>query len=281
MAGLFLMTDASHYDVSYAINPWMRPDTWAAHPDENLARARTAARRLSDAIGACGGQVVTLDGVPGLPDMVFPANAAVVLDGRALMARFATPERRGEEAPFLAQFEDLRVRGLIAEVATLPEGVIQEGAGDCIWDRTRALFWVGHGQRSDRRSVDELAQFFGRTVVPLELVNPRFYHLDTCLCVLPNGEILYYPGAFSPEGIARIREVAGEAAMIEATDEDAARFCVNAVAIGARVVMAAAADGLKRRLAERGYEVVDVGLDPFILSGGGAYCMTLRLDLAS
>lgn len=274
-----LMTDPSHYDVSYTINPWMRPEAWHDDPAGNKARAVEAAGNLAEALRAAGAEIVTVPGQPGLPDMVFPANAAVVLDGRAILARFRFPERQGEEPHFRAAFEDLRVRGLIAEVATFPEGVFQEGAGDCIWDRTRHQFWIGHGQRSNAESVAALKAFFGRDAVALELASPRFYHLDTCFCVLPKGEILFYPPAFTAESLATIRATVPAAQLIEATDEDAARFCVNAVALGERVVMAQAAPSLRARLSAHGYTVTDVTLDPFIMSGGGAYCMTLRLDL--
>ena len=276
-----MMTDTSHYDVSYTINPWMRPEDW--HRDEagNRARAAAAAAALAGALRAAGAQIVTIPGAPGLPDMVFPANAGIVLDGRVLPARFRCPERQGEEPHFRAAFEDFRVRGLVAEIGALPDGVFQEGAGDCIWDRTRARFWVGYGQRSTHESVAAISRFFGQPLVGLELVNPRFYHLDTCFCVLPRGQILYYPPAFSAEGIASIRALVAEDQLIEATDDDAARFCVNAVALGETVVMAAPSPSLVERLGGHGYQVTGVALEPFILSGGGAYCMTLRLDLRS
>ena len=276
-----MMTDTSHYDVSYTINPWMRPEDW--HRDEagNRARAAASASALAQSLRAAGAQIVTVPGAPGLPDMVFPANAGIVLDGRVLPARFRFPERQGEEPYFRAAFDDLRAQGLVAEVADLPHGVFQEGAGDCIWDRTRGQFWVGYGQRSTEDSVAAIARFFGRPLVSLELVNPRFYHLDTCLCVLPRGEILFYPPAFSAAGVASIRSLVPAEQLLEATNEDAARFCVNAVALGDTIVMAEPAPSLVERLARHGYQVHGVPLDPFILSGGGAYCMTLRLDLRS
>ena len=213
--------------------------------------------------------------------MVFPANAALVLDRRALVARFRYPERQGEEARFLDYFHALAKRGVLDEVAQFPAGCFQEGAGDCIWDASRSRFWAGFGQRSTRQAADETRTFFRQAVTPLELVSPRFYHLDVCFCPLSGGEILYYPPAFSPAALAAIRDIAGPDALIEASDEDAARFNVNAVNIGKRLVMASATPNLIARLAERGYEVTDVDLGPFIMAGGGAYCMTLRLDRKS
>ena len=170
---------------------------------------------------------------------------------------------------------------LLEEVAQFPATCFQEGAGDCIWDATRGRFWAGYGQRSTRQAADEVAAFFGREVTALELVSPRFYHLDVCFCPLSGGEIFYYPPAFSAASLVGIRDVVASEDLIEATDEDAARFNVNAVNIDDRLVMASASPHLVARLAERGYRVTEVDLLPFIMSGGGAYCMTLRLDRRS
>jgi N-dimethylarginine dimethylaminohydrolase len=274
----FLVVEPTYFDVSYVINPWMEPGRWAADPAHHLAAAQSGAASLMAALRDAGAEVEIVDGVPGLPDLVFPANAGIVLDRRVLPARFAHAERRGEEAPYRAAFDTLVARGLLDEVGTLPEGCFQEGAGDCIWDVRRGFFWSGFGQRSAARAADEIAAYFGRTLQRLELVSPRFYHLDVCFCPLAGGEILYYPPAFAPAALSLIRDLVSPEDLIEATDEDAGRFCVNAVSLDRSVIMAKAAPHLKDRLAERGYTVREVDLSPFIMAGGGAYCMTLRLD---
>ena len=115
----------------------------------------------------------------------------------------------------------------------------------------------------------------------LQLATSQFYHLDTCFCPLSGGEVLFYPPAFTPEGLALIHEHVAPEQRLVASAEDAAAFCVNAVNIDRTVVMARAPDHVRGLLTERGYAVRDVDLDPFILSGGGAYCMTLRLDRVS
>ncbi len=275
---LILMTDPEHFQVSYAINPWMRPGVWAADAAGHRRAARAAFEALRDALGEAGARVETMPGSPGLPDMVFPANAAVVLGRRAVMARFRHPERQGEEAPFRAAFEGLVERGLLDEVVTLPEGCLQEGAGDCLWDAGRRLFWVGYGPRSTLAGGRAVCREFGREIVPLKLVSERFYHLDTCFCPLSGGEVLFYPPAFSEKSLWQIRQVVADEQLIAMSEEDAARFCVNAVCIGRTVVMASATPELGRLLADRGYMLRDLDLSPFILSGGGAFCMTLRLD---
>jgi N-dimethylarginine dimethylaminohydrolase len=276
------MTDPGHYDVCYQINPWMQPKAWKAKgAAARLAEAKAASAALKAALVAAGGRVETIGAVKDLPDLVFPANAAVVLDGRVLLARFRHPERQGEEAIFREVFCRLRKRGLVQDIVDLPEGLFHEGAGDCIWDKDRKLFWAGYGPRSSRGALAIIQGVFGQEVVPLELASDRFYHLDTCFCPLAGGKVLYYPEAFTPKALAEIRARVPERQRIEATAEEAAAFCVNAVNIDAKVIMACAPDSLKKKLRARGYAVTEIGLAPFILSGGAAYCMTLRLDRTS
>lgn len=278
---LFLMTDSSHFGVTYQINPWMRPDAWRADPVAQRAAAVQSATGLRIALAAIGARVETIPAVEDLPDLVFPANAAIVLDGRALVARFRHPERQGEEAIFRATFVGLQARGLIAEVIDLPDDVLQEGAGDCIWDADRSFFWAGHGQRSTANSLPVIEKIFGQHVVGLELATDRFYHLDTCFCPLAGGKVLYYPPAFTADALAAIHAHVRPEDRIDATDEDAGAFCVNAVNIGHHILMAKAPQSLRVRLRGAGYSIAEVDLAPFILSGGGAYCMTLRLDRRS
>jgi N-dimethylarginine dimethylaminohydrolase len=129
--------------------------------------------------------------------------------------------------------------------------------------------------------VGVIGRTFGQEVVGLELASDRFYHLDTCFCPLAGGKVLYYPDAFTPAAQAAIRERVPEAQRIVASAEEAEAFCVNAVNLDARLVMARAPASLRAKLTARGYSLIEVDLDPFILSGGAAYCMTLRLDRTS
>ncbi len=281
MTPTYLLVAPTHYEVSYAINPWMKPDTWEKDPGRHLAEAGRCFASLEQALRDAGAVVETVEGAPGQPDMVFPANAGIVLDRVALVAAFRHPQRQGEEAPFAAIFERLRDRDLLDRIVRLPDGVFQEGAGDCIWDRTRRLAWIGYGPRSGQEAPAIIADTFGIETVPIELATERFYHLDTCFCVLPGGEVLFYPPAFTADGLQAIRERVAPELLLEASDEDAARFCVNAVALDRTVVMAQAAPALRQRLGARGYAVREVEMSPFILSGGGVYCMTLRLDLST
>ncbi len=276
----YLMTDPAHFEVSYQINPWMDPAVWQADAGAR-ARAAAASAELRQAIEAAGGVVEMIPAEAGLPDLVFPANAATVLDGRALMARFAHPERGGEETPFLTAFHALRDRGVLQEVAELPPGLVHEGAGDALWDGARGWFWGGHGQRSTLAGLEAHADFFGQEVVALELATPHFYHLDTCMRPLDGGHILYYPPAFTDQALKTLRDRVAPDLLIEADKAAAEALCVNAVNLGETVIMAQAPPALRAALEVRGYRLVEVDLSPFIMSGGAAFCMSLRLDLTS
>lgn len=278
---LFLMTDSRHFGVTYQINPWMRPDAWQKDPAALAAAAIKSAAQLRAALEKAGARVEVIAAVENLPDLVFPANAAIVLDGRARVARFLHPERQGEEAIFRAVFLELKARGLLSDVIDLPADVLQEGAGDCIWDADRGFFWAGYGQRSTANSLPVIRDVFAKPVVGLELATDRFYHLDTCFCPLSGGRLLYYPPAFTADALSTIRAHVRPEDRIEATQEEAGAFCVNAVNIGRHIVMAKAPQSLRDKLQAFGYDLVEVDLAPFILSGGGAYCMTLRLDRLS
>jgi len=276
-----LMARPTHYEVAYEINPWMKPDAWRGGGLANSLAAERAWSDLRGALETSGAKVHAMAGVAGVPDLVFPANAAVVLNRTALLARFRHPQRQAEEPHNLAALEGLRTAGVLDRVISFNDDIHQEGAGDCIWDAARQLFWVASGPRSSPRSLARIAEVFGEEVVHMPLATDRYYHLDTCFCPLSGGEVLYYPPALSEAALAALYERTRPDQRLIASDEDAEAFCVNAVSIGPRVIMARPPARLAARLAERGYRVIGVDLDPFLLSGGGAFCMTLRLDLTS
>src|SRR5690349_4813125 len=171
-----LMCPPRHFAVTYSINPWMDPRSWA--DDARLhAEAERQWAALRDALIAAGARIETIAPVANLPDLVFTANAAVVLDGTAVLSRFRHRERRDEEPVFAAQFAALAARGLLDDVLRLPEPIILEGAGDCIWDPRRGVFWLGCGFRSDAAVAPFLERQFGHACVPLPLADARFYHL--------------------------------------------------------------------------------------------------------
>jgi len=274
----FLMCPPQHFAVTYSINPWMDPAKWADDGAALQARAAQQWIALHAALLEAGAMIETVPPLEGAPDLVFTANAAVVLDGKALLARFRHPERQIEEPAFAAGFRALAERGLIDDVIELPRGVALEGAGDCLWDRTRKLFWMGCGFRSDERAAQSVQSVFGVACLPLRLSEASYYHLDTAMCALPCGGVIYYPAAFTPAALDVIHAHVAPADRIALSAEDAARFAANAVVVGRNIVLSSASTGLRRTLEQRGYRVIETPLDAFQRSGGSACCLTLRLD---
>jgi N-dimethylarginine dimethylaminohydrolase len=277
----FLMCPPDHYEVAYSINPWMDPAGWSQASRGLAKAARQEWIALRRTLLQLGATVELVPPVPGLPDLVFTANSAVVLDGKALLARFRHPERQGEEPRYAAAFRTLARRGVIASVATLPDGLVLEGAGDCVWDAARNLFWMGYGQRSDLAARAAVEDAFGVEVVALELADPRFYHIDTALSALPGGELMYLPAAFTAAARAAIAERATAMQRIAIADANAGRLAANTVCVGDALVMPGCSDDLRHALEARGYRVIVVPLPAFLRSGGAAFCLTLRLERRS
>jgi N-dimethylarginine dimethylaminohydrolase len=259
----------------------MDPWAWA---DAGGALAASAARQWADLhelLTANGALIETVEPAPDLPDLVFTANAAVVLDRKVLLAQFRHRERQGEQPVFAAAFRALMAKGFIDEIAAMPQGVALEGAGDCIFDRARGLFWMGCGFRSDVAAASLVADYFGVRCLPLTLADPNFYHLDTAFCALPCGSVIYYPAAFTPDALALLHHHVAPSQRIVLDRADAGSFSANCVSVGGVIVLSRCSAPLRRALESRGYAVVATPLDAFLRSGGSACCLTLRLDHAT
>ncbi|RFU37560.1 amidinotransferase [Actinomadura logoneensis] len=258
----YLMCRPEHFAVTYAINPWMDPSAGAS---AELAVEQWEALRSTYL--ALGHEVSLIDPVPGLPDMVFAANGALVVGGRAYGARFTFAERAAEGPAYSAW---LRANGF-ADVKE-PEHT-NEGEGDFLTlDR---IILAGTGFRTDLGAHQEAQEFLGRPVVTLRLVDPRFYHLDTALFPLDGENVAYYPGAFSPGSRAVLERLFPNAVI--ASEADAAVLGLNAVSDGRNVVVNAEATGLIATLTEHGYHPVPVDLTELRKAGGGPKCCTLEL----
>ncbi|MEP7043586.1 MAG: arginine deiminase-related protein [Dokdonella sp.] len=265
-----LMCPPDHFDVSYVINPWMRGHLGAA----DATRARQQWRTLRDALAPLA-DIECLTPVAGLPDLVFTANAGLVLGEVFVPSRFLHAERRAEETHDEAWF---RTRGYV--LRALPEGVAFEGAGDALLDRAAPRLWFGHGHRSGSAAAAPLQALLDIEVVPLRLVDPRFYHLDTCFCPLRDGHLLYYPAAFDEAGRAAIAARVPAHRRIAVGEDDALAFACNAMNIDAQVVLNRASPALRKRLHEAGYATIEVDVSEFLKAGGAVKCLSLRLDEA-
>ncbi len=261
----FLMCPPTYYNIEYEINPWMS----RLHAAEaSVARAQWD-NLYNTLTQRCGATVELVEAVPSLPDLVFTANAGLVHGRTVILSRFRFPVRSGEEPVFAQWF---REHGF--EVVELPEDVFFEGAGDAL--RCGEHLFAGYHFRSEIRSHSAVAEILGQRVLSLQLVDPRYYHLDTCFCPLEDGRLIYYPPAFDDYGRKVIEEYVPE--RIEVQDADAARFGCNAVSIAKNVVLSAGCTRLVHDLTDAGFAVHSVNLSEYLKSGGSAKCLTLRLD---
>jgi N-dimethylarginine dimethylaminohydrolase len=259
-----LMCAPDYYGIEYEINPWM-----SRHRQADHGQAVEQWTRLRQALENAGARTLLQPAVRGLPDLVFTANAAMIHRDTAVLARFRHPQRQGEEAHDEAWLAAAGFR-----VVRLSAGAYFEGAGDALF--CGDTLFAGYRIRSDVRGHQEIAAMFGCRVIPLELVDPYYYHLDTCFCPLKPGTAVYYPAAFDAYGRRALAESVGE--LIAVSDDEARRFACNAVVIGRTVITNTGCPALHEALRNRGYQTRETPLDEFVKAGGSAKCLTLRLD---
>lgn len=263
----YLMCPPKHYEVNYVINPWMTGNVHrssrqrAAEQWEELHKVMREVAR-----------VLLVEPQPGSPDMVFTANAGLVRDGMVALSSFHHKERQGEEPHFRRWFAD---RGFAVE--ELPRLIAFEGEGDALFEADGRRLWAGHGMRTREDSHRLLVEMFNVEVEPLGLVDPRFYHLDTCFCPLSNGDVMYFPGAFDPASLGKIEVKFKPSQRICVSEPDALRFACNAINVGRMIIVNEISEELSAELESREFEVVQLKLDEFLKAGGAAKCLVLRL----
>jgi len=264
----YLLCPPTYFDVRYSINPWM-------DPSRAVDRSRAASQwsTLVESYRALGHRVDLLDPVPGLPDMVYAANGATVLDGRVLQARFANPQREPEAAAHAAWH--LR-NGILYGGGDVQRPIaINEAEGDfAILDRS---ILAGHGFRTSTAAHAELATLTGREVISLELIDPRFYHLDVALTVLDDSRdhLAYYPMAFSEPSRRLLAERFPDAIIAE--EADACAFGLNCVSDGFNVFIPSGAEQLRTAIAAAGYRPISIDLSELIKGGGSIKCCTQEI----
>jgi N-dimethylarginine dimethylaminohydrolase len=258
------MCRPDYYGIEYEINPWMSRSRGSVPQ-----KAQQQWQGLYEILCSLGVTVELLQPQPGLPDLVFTANAGLVFGTRFFSSRFRHEVRSRETPHFDAWFSE---HHFIVE--HLPEGMYFEGAGDALF--CGATLFAGYRIRSDVQGHQHLAKILGKQVLPVELINPRFYHLDTCLCPLAAGEAIYYPPAFDAYGRKVIETHIPQVLAVK--EPEALRFACNAVVVGKTVVLNTGCDRLAADLKSRGYQPIATELDEFLKAGGSAKCLTLRLD---
>lgn len=258
------MCPPDFYGIEYEINPWMSRAKQADH-----ATAVRQWQDLHDLLVASGAKVSLLPPVKGLPDLVFTANAAIVHRQQAVLAHFRHPERQGEEPYDRAWLE---AAGFV--VSQLPGDMYFEGAGDALF--CGDTLFAGYRIRSDARGHQKIGAMLGCHVIPLELIDPYYYHLDTCFCPLAPGVAIYHPEAFDSYGRRVLAEYVKT--LVPVGDEEARRFACNAVVVGRTVVTNSGCPQLHDTLRTLGFDPRETLLDEFVKAGGSAKCLTLRLD---
>jgi N-dimethylarginine dimethylaminohydrolase len=259
-----LMCRPDYYGIYYEINPWMNTERQADH-----ALAAEQWTNLHTALVDLGSHISLMPAVEGLPDLVFTANAGMVYQQTLILPRFRHEQRQGEEEHDAAWFEQYGFR-----VDKLPDDHFFEGAGDALF--CGDTLFAGYRMRSEVKSHQLVADRVGRRVIPLELIDPYYYHLDTCFCPLAAGVAAYFPGAFDAYGLRAIRDAVET--LIEVNAEEASSFACNAVVVGKTVVTNTGCPKFHASLSQHGFTTRETPLSEFVKAGGSAKCLTLRLD---
>jgi len=259
-----LMCPPDYYGIEYEINPWM-----SRSRGSDALRAQEQWGGLRSQLESLGVDVRLMNPVAGLPDLVFTANAGLVFRDVVYLSRFRHPERQ-KETPVDADW--FQANGF--DPRAVPAGMDFEGAGDALFVGETLV--AGYLVRSDARAEQWLASQMGCEVIPVQLVDTRYYHLDTCFCPLDSTSALWYPPAFDEYGRNAIP--ASVPTLIAVNDAEATRFACNAVVVGKHVVLNSGCPELERELRRRGFTAHATPLDEFIKAGGSAKCLTLRLD---
>ncbi len=260
-----LMCRPDHFDIEYSINPWM-----SVERKVDRKKALDQWEKLYETYLQLGLTIELVEQEEGLPDLVFTANAGLIWGGNAVLSRFQHKERQGEEPIWKQAFERLGFNVIVP-----PDGMAFEGAGDGLFLGSHLM--CGYGFRSDRAAARYAAAALSVEVTELHLVDPRFYHLDTCFCPLDDSTAIYAPEAFDQDSIALLEKKVPHA--IPVPPAVAAGFACNATPVGKTVVTSTAAEPIREELKDAGFSLITLEMGEFMKSGGAARCLSLPLDL--
>jgi N-dimethylarginine dimethylaminohydrolase len=264
----FLMCPPKLYDVTYVINPWMTGNIHAS----SQTRAAEQWQHLYEAVSRVA-IVHLVDPQPGSPDMVFTANAGLERNGTVVISSFFHPERQGEEQHFREWF-----RNAGYTIRDIPRSTPFEGEGDALFSTDGKRLWAGYGPRSLPSSHQALHDAWNIEVTPLHLIDPRFYHLDTCFAPLEGGYAMYFPQAFDRPSLESFEAFYPTEKRIVVTQQDALRFACNAINVGRTIIVNEISRELADRLHSLGFQVIQVVLSEFLKAGGAAKCLVMKLS---
>ena len=159
----------------------------------------------------------------------------------------------------------------------LPSDIYFEGAGDALFFNN--TLFMGYGFRTSKESHKIIAKALDVDYVSCELVNPYFYHLDTCFMPTREG-ILYYKKAFSKESHNKMLDKFIDMGkrnrllnIINVEDSHAVEFICNSVHLGSSIVTPS--ENISKYC--EGYVKYLCDLSEFMKAGGAAKCLTLKL----
>ena len=267
-----LLTDPAHFEVRYVINAHMVGHVGTV----DRARARRQWEGLRATYETLGLGVDVLPSVAGLPDMVFAANQCLpyqLPDGErgVVISQMRTPERAPEVEYYAAYFSAL---GYV--VRRFPKQLGHfEGTGDGLWHPGQFKLYGGYGYRTGSQAYDYLQAELGVEAVRLELVNPNFYHLDTCLSLLDGETALVVPEAFTEAGMRALRANIPTLIEVPAAEARELLACNAHCPDGHHVILQAGAAQTEALLREAGYEPTPVETGEYLKSGGSVFCLKL------
>jgi ornithine--oxo-acid transaminase len=263
----FLMCEPRLYEVDYVINPWMAGNVHAASRERATQQWQALHRAVSKIA-----DVVLVDPQAGSPDMVFTANAGLIHGDEVAISSFFHRERQGEEPHFRAWFQE-NGYSILDTARETPF----EGEGDALFSEDGSRLWAGYGPRTFETSHQMLRNAWGIDVVGLELIDPRFYHLDTCFAPLSGGFVMYFAPAFSASSLAKIEAFYPAEKRILVEESDAVCFACNAVNIGQTIILNRIGAELSEQLQSLGFDVIQIELSEFMRAGGAAKCLVMKL----
>jgi N-dimethylarginine dimethylaminohydrolase len=265
-----LLCPPNYFDVIDQKNPYMSLE----HAIDR-AKARSQWENLCSVLQQNGCEIETIDPVEGLEDMVFAANQLFAGDkpgyGKFVVPSCMVYPSRQREVPFYVEW--CRSRGYRVVEIDYGDDFL-EGHGDLLWHPDGSRIYAGYGFRSTRGGVEKFSAAMGEMgipVVPLPLVDPYCYHLDTCLCPLNNDAALIFAGAFSGDAISALHRYWKRVHLLDA--EQAHHFMGNGIVVNGCYITPRTDRQLEAILREEGLRPVVVDTSEFEKAGGSCFCM--------
>ena len=254
-----LLCPPDYFQVRYQINPWMRPGS------VDQAKAKEQWLTLLNLFRSLGVKAETVKPQPDLPDMVFSADQALIKGEKAILANFRFKQRRGEGKIYRQWLENNGFR-----IFSLPAFSYFEG-GDALEADNKVI--LGYGFRTSFQTAKIISNLLKIPVITLKLVNPYFYHLDTCLFIVNQKTAFYYPPAFDKNSKTKLASLFTN--LIPLPENEASALAANSLITDHQAIVPQGSPFLAKNLQKFGYRVHRVNISQFLKAGGGIHCLTI------